>query len=95
MFFARKTLKFFLLAPSALAMSSQSFCLGGARKTTIREPLRLAHFKFSTAFVNGGLLQDQIRGKLDVFCSKNPQIFLARAFGARYVFTVILLGSSQ
>ena len=53
-------------------MPSQSFCRGGARKTTVREPVRLAHFQFLIAFVNGGHLQGQIRGELD---RKNLKFF--------------------
>ena len=37
----------------ALAMSPQYF-VGERAKTTIREPVRLAHFQFSNVFVNGG-----------------------------------------
>ena len=47
------TFKFFSLAPMALAMSSHLICFWEARKTTIREPERLAYFRFSNAVVNG------------------------------------------
>ena len=73
--FDQRTLTFFSLAPSALAMPSQSFCWGGARKTTVREPVCLAHFQFLPAFVNGGHLQGQIRGELDSFLIEKPSNF--------------------
>ena len=75
MVFDRKALKYFLLEPSALAMSSRTFCWGSARKTSIGEPVRLAYIQFSTAFVNGGHLQDQIRDKSDGFLIKKPSNF--------------------
>ena len=65
----------FLVAPSALAMSSQAFRWGSARKTSISEPVRLAYIQFSTAFVNGGHFQGQIRDKLDGFLIKKPSSF--------------------
>ena len=60
--------------------------------------MRLAYFHFSTAFVHGGHLQGQISVALSGFRScawKIPQIFLARSFGARDVFTVALLEARE
>ena len=79
-------------------MSSQSFCWGGARKKTIREPVRLVHFQFSGAFRNGGSSQGQIRANTSsssIMYLKNLQIVLARDFGARDIFTVNLLGGKR
>ena len=71
----RKTLKFFLLAPLALAIFYRILCWGSTQKTSISEPVRLAYIQFSTAFVNGGHLQGQIRDKLDGFLIKKPSNF--------------------
>ena len=60
-------------------MSSQLFCWGGAQKTTIREPVRLAHFQFSTAFVNGGHLQGKIRGKFQMIFDRKTLRFFSLA----------------